>query len=586
MSPLLFDAGAGGSPPTILIVSHLAVAREAAAQVAGRCQDSVAAGRVDLLVYGRSSEQFPSPPGMKIVDLPDLSGSRARALARAARFLHSLRRRRYDGVAVGQPALALSRARGVIVSFPFLIGARAAVALDPAGEKAPRPLRRAPAYRDLVRWMALQAASPLIALTAARALRLVRRRSPGVPRGVPASGDAVYLRTDLELAAAPLEAGGSASHTEGVVRALARRGYDVRFWSTGRIAGMPSEIADRRLPVLLKGNLPTEIGELLSGLRQAVALRRRPAPQGLLYQRYSLNNLAGALLAWHWGYPLILEANASEARWREQWSALRYPALAHACEQLLLSRADLLTTVSQNAADGLLEAGAERERLKVVPNGVEVARFAEAAPRPLAFPAGSTVICFSGLFYPWHGVGFLAEAFSLVLAERPDCRLLLVGDGEERSVVEAILDRHGARPAALLTGLVPRDDVPGYLAAADILVSPHAPDANFVGSPIKVFEYMASGRPIVATRVGQLADALVDGETALLVEPGDPAAIASALVTLADDADLRSRLGDRAQEKARTSHSWDARLDALLGEDKKPLAGAPRRGGEARPLAS
>src|SRR6185312_6493610 len=109
----------------------------------------------------------------------------------------------------------------------------------------------------------------------------------------------------------------SLAHTNGILRAVRRRGFDVTLWSTGDIAALPAGLPVRRLPHVLVGNLPTEVAELLSGLRQARTLlrteRERPA---LVYQRYSLNNLAGLVLARRWGVPLVLEANCAEARWR------------------------------------------------------------------------------------------------------------------------------------------------------------------------------------------------------------------------------------------------------------------------------
>jgi glycosyltransferase involved in cell wall biosynthesis len=109
--------------------------------------------------------------------------------------------------------------------------------------------------------------------------------------------------------------------------------------------------------------------------------------------------------------------------------------------------------------------------------------------------------------------------------------------------------------------------VPGYLAAADILVSPHAPVAGFIGSPIKIFEYMASGRAIVASRLAQIAEILEHEHTALLTEPGSAADLCEALRRLVDDSSLRARLGAAARDQARSRHTWDSRLDDALRFD-------------------
>ncbi|MEA2212394.1 MAG: hypothetical protein QOF83_2342, partial [Solirubrobacteraceae bacterium] len=339
---------------------------------------------------------------------------------------------------------------------------------------------------------------------------------------------------------------------------------------------IPAGIPRRRLPALLKGNVPTEIAELASGLVQGFrAASRGEEPSGFIYQRYSLNNLAGVLLARRWRVPLVLEANGSEAKWRQDFSVLKYPSLANACERLILQRADLVGAVSANAAEDLIAAGADPNRVRVVPNGVNVSRFADAEPMPLpASFRGGFIVCFVGLFYPWHGVRFLAEAFGLLHGDRRDARLLLVGDGEELPSVRAILERHGALESSHLTGLVARAEAPRYMAAADVLVSPHADVHRFIGSPIKLFEYMAAGKPIVATRVGQIPEIIAEEHSGLVVPPEDPQAMAAALGRLHDDAELRARLGSEAQHEARAHHSWDSRLAAILDTP----ADADRRG--------
>jgi glycosyltransferase involved in cell wall biosynthesis len=110
-----------------------------------------------------------------------------------------------------------------------------------------------------------------------------------------------------------------------------------------------------------------------------------------------------------------------------------------------------------------------------------------------------------------------------------------------------------------ITGAVVPHDVPDLLDACDILVSPHVPlpgGVDFFGSPTKLFEYMAAGKAIVASRLGQIAEALTDGETALLVEPGDAAELAAALVRLAEAPELREALGANARRAAIERHSW------------------------------
>ena len=547
-----------GQGRRLLVVCHIAAADAGAA--AARTTYGIDA-EIHVFGYGRASEETPGPPGARLIQAPVQDGLSWR---KALELVLTLRHQRYDNTALCQPALAQSRARALLLAFSRFVGRRRATILDPLSGRVVGPITIKLVIADSVRWLTLQGVSHVCAKAASSILRRFRS-GPAVPDVAPgATGSVLYLRTDLDLVTAPLRAGGSLAHTEGVLKALTRRGNQVTLLATGEIDGIPADVREGRLPGLVVGNLPTEVAELLSGLWQVLRVSRRHRPSGFIYQRYSLNNLAGVLLSARWRVPLILEANGSEAKWRQDFSALHFPRLAYACEQFILSRSNRISVVSDNAARDLLNSGAPPDRLRTVPNGVDVERFAGVDPVNLSELDGAFTVCFSGLFYPWHGVRFLAEAFAQLHRERPDARLLLVGEGEEAPAVRAVLARHGALEATHFAGLIPRTEVPRYLAAADVLVSPHANVRDFIGSPIKLFEYMAAGRAIVATRVGQIPDMLRDGETALLVPPEDPQAMAVALARLQDDDDLRARLGATARREAQLGHSWEARVASLL----------------------
>jgi glycosyltransferase involved in cell wall biosynthesis len=110
-----------------------------------------------------------------------------------------------------------------------------------------------------------------------------------------------------------------------------------------------------------------------------------------------------------------------------------------------------------------------------------------------------------------------------------------------------------------LTGAVDHERVPRLLDACDVLASPHVPledGSEFFGSPTKLFEYMAMGKGIVASRLGQIGEVLADGETALLVEPNDARQLSEAIQRLAASSDLRARLGAAARREAVARHTW------------------------------
>ena len=171
-----------------------------------------------------------------------------------------------------------------------------------------------------------------------------------------------------------------------------------------------------------------------------------------------------------------------------------------------------------------------------------------------------------GTFGPWHGVLTLAEAITM-LPEDGGVRFLLVGAGRFRDEVEHLVRNAGRERQVIFTGHVDHERVPALLDACDILLSPHVPledGSEFFGSPTKLFEYMAMGKGIVASRLGQIGDVLADEETALLVEPGNAQQLAEAILRLDKSRELREKLGVAARDAAIERHTWKQNAGRVL----------------------
>jgi len=146
----------------------------------------------------------------------------------------------------------------------------------------------------------------------------------------------------------------------------------------------------------------------------------------------------------------------------------------------------------------------------------------------------------------------------------PASRLLIVGDGPERERITRALDERGLLESTLFTGAVAPGEVPGFLASMDVAVAPYPPLSTFYFSPLKVYEYMAAGLPVVASRIGQLRTLIEPESNGLLVEPGDAKALAEALERLRNDPELRARLGQSARAMVLRTHTWDAVVQRIL----------------------
>lgn len=242
-----------------------------------------------------------------------------------------------------------------------------------------------------------------------------------------------------------------------------------------------------------------------------------------------------------------------------------------------LNTARRVICVSETARRHLMQTWkTPAEKLIVLPNAVDVHRFqphlnlGAQTRASLSLTADQPLLVFVGSFYQWHDVATLLRAFALVRRHHPAARLLLVGEGAERARMMLLAQQLGLGEAAHFTGFVSHAEVVRYINAADVALVPVPKMENEMWlSPMKLFEYMAAGKAVVASALGQIVDVLRDGENGLLVPPGDDAALAQAVCRLIADAPLRERLGWQAREDAVRYHSWEqylSRLEAVFVE--------------------
>ncbi len=235
-----------------------------------------------------------------------------------------------------------------------------------------------------------------------------------------------------------------------------------------------------------------------------------------------------------------------------------------------LSLARKIICVSEPAKNHLTTAwNVPADKITVLSNAVDVHRFKpdldlRAQTRASLALTTNPLVVFVGSFYQWHDIVTLLDAFARVLKSNPAARLVLVGDGTEREKMIQHAETLKISDAVTFTGYVTHAEVAGYVNAADIAVVPvPAMEQDMWLSPMKLFEYMASGKAIVASAMGQIVHVIRDCENGLLVSAGDKTALANSIHRLIADPGLRDRLGNQAREDALKNHSWEQYLSNL-----------------------
>jgi glycosyltransferase involved in cell wall biosynthesis len=393
---------------------------------------------------------------------------------------------------------------------------------------------------------------------------------------------------------------GASVHVREMVAALAAQGHDVRVFApnpgngnslagplhTISSTGLPDacsrvvrRVVGRRRPRLDKE--ARELAYNLTFYRHVHAQVGCWRPDAV-YERYSLFNLAGLALARRLGVPHLLEVNAPLRHELARTRGVALDAVARLIERRLFGTSDAVLTVSTALRHYALEQGAPPARTLVLPNAVDTRRFAPGARHQgtgaspgtvlspdtrarLGLATDTFVVGFAGSLKPWHGTDVLLDAFARMKEHVPGARLLIVGEGPQGDALRARVASLDIGKDVIFTGKVTHDEMPELLAAMDVAVAPYVHVPDFYFSPLKLYEYMASGLAVVASDAGDIAALVRDGQSGLVCPPGDVAALCGALLRLAHDAGLRARLGAAARVEAER-HTWseNARIVAHL----------------------
>lgn len=358
---------------------------------------------------------------------------------------------------------------------------------------------------------------------------------------------------------------GPRAHVVGFVDALRSQGHTVTPFVLGDVLGRPRAGSPRVGRAASPSSAPRRLAvDLLRLLLRPVAAwwaaRAVPRDVDVVYERYALFQELGR--PWQRrGVPWVVETNAllaEEAR-RER-SALFFARTAWWLERRTYRRADLVVAVSEPLRELLVDrAGVAPERVLVVPNGVDVARFAAVAERER--PA-ALVVGFVGFVIERQGLDELLDAVRVLRADGVDVRAVVVGDGPDRATLEERSRRLGLEQAVQFAGQAPWEQVPAWLGRFSVGYSGQRGVAGMTmyHSPLKIYEYLAAGLPVVASAHPDAVSVLQSSGGGATFPPGDRNALVDVLRQMAAlTQGERAELGRRGRAHVVAEHSWASR---------------------------
>ncbi|MFN0108479.1 MAG: TIGR04063 family PEP-CTERM/XrtA system glycosyltransferase [Blastocatellia bacterium] len=321
-------------------------------------------------------------------------------------------------------------------------------------------------------------------------------------------------------------------------------------------------------------NLPMarQIATVTTLAKQIIQLAEEFNPEVIHAHSPSLCGLAAAKAAKALNLPVVYELryyeeDAAVDRGKTRHNSLRY-RLGQRLEFEALQQADAVTTLSRGLRDDLIQRGISPEKIFIIPNGVDTTEFQSIEPdAELTIKhelAGKLVIGFIGSFYFYEGLETLIDAVLILLAQRNDAKLLLVGDGESADTLRQRVPE-SLREHFIFTGNVAHNEVRRYYSVMDVLAYPRVQSRlTELTTPLKPLEAMAMEKAVVASNIGGLRELLDDGNVGYLVEAGNKQAWADQLLRLLENPNERLVLAQRAREFVLEQRTWPSLVSQYL----------------------
>jgi glycosyltransferase involved in cell wall biosynthesis len=364
-----------------------------------------------------------------------------------------------------------------------------------------------------------------------------------------------------------------------VLRALESCGHEIKkYWLNDdferKNGGSPRE-STHGLYVFMKKYFkrylhePSQLYKNFSLIKQELAILEEEKPD-LVISRIDSYNFSNAKVAQRTNLPFLIEADCPASYekivFQKYFRSTKWLLYHLERKQIMTGRAAF--TVSNLMKEYFVNHGVPDDFMHVIPNGADPDRFKpnvdKAAVQKKYNLEGCTVVGFVGSFIYWHGIENLTYVMEKTLEGDKSTKFLMVGDGGPmKPMLEKFITEKKLQNRAILTGFVPHEEIPQYIAAMDVVLAPYPKLDFFYYSPVKIYEYMCVGKPVVSTRIGQIAEVIADQKNGFLTEPDDVEQIKKTIIRLLKNADLRQEVGQAARDAILAKHTWKKRGEQL-----------------------
>ncbi|MBM2814725.1 MAG: hypothetical protein HW421_1487 [Ignavibacteria bacterium] len=366
--------------------------------------------------------------------------------------------------------------------------------------------------------------------------------------------------------------GGMASMHLGLLTGFIKLGHTPVFASSGRMR-LPDVVNYYFIPYSkLLMNLP-EVLNLPYNRKVSKSLIKiiEKEKPDFLYQHHADLNYSGTILKRKLGLPFILQCESVQYWVKKNWGKLYLKHHLKWAEEIQWAAADAIFVVSDNVKKMMVELGVDEKKIYVNRSSVNPDVFSPEIDgseiRKKLDIESNFVIGFSGSFAQWHGVEVLAQAVKYISKLIPKAKILFIGDGLLRPKIESIIKNDNVEKSCILTGLVPFNEMPDYLAACDVLVTPcvrTGEGSEFFNSPIKLYEYLSMGKPVVATDIGEQGEVIQHLTNGMLCSEQSPEDLAESINYIYKNPDFAETIAANARKTVLDKYDWKLNAQKVI----------------------